>query len=131
MVTDLLTQEKSNRIVILNFTPWEWASQNQVSEAFFAEIAKQLELKDKSESAKQAAARFRTLGSYLWAGRAEIITPAGPLLEGGLPGSTIVTFALGKGLSKAREVARNAADDLEQAAERAKKSLPSVKGMYA
>ena len=126
MVTDLLAQEKADRIVILNFTPWEWASQNQVSEAFFSEIAKQLELKDKSENAKQAASRFRTLGSYLGLA-GQIITPAGPLLEGGLPGSTIVTFALGKGLAKAREVARNAADDLERAAEEAKKSLPSVK----
>src|SRR5437899_3114220 len=62
MVVDLLTQAHSERIVTLTFTPWEWASQNQVSEAFFAEIAKQLELKDKSENAKQAAGRFRTLG---------------------------------------------------------------------
>ncbi len=126
MMTDLLAQEKADRVVILNFTPWEWASQNQVSEAFFSEIAKQLELKDKSENAKQAASRFRALGSYLGLA-GQIITPAGPFLEGGLPGSTIVTFALGKGLSKAREVARSAADDLERAAEEAKKSLPSVK----
>ena len=46
MVVDLLSQEKAERVVILNFTPWEWASQNQVSDAFFSEIAKQLESKD-------------------------------------------------------------------------------------
>src|SRR4051794_19241289 len=55
MVTSLLEEEHSERILTLTFTPWEWASQNQVSEAFFAEIGKQLELKDNSESAKEAA----------------------------------------------------------------------------
>ena len=126
MVVDLLAQEKADRVVILHFTPWEWSSQKQVSEAFFSEIAKQLELKDKTDNAKQAAARFRALGSYLGLA-GQIIAPAGPFLEGGLPGSTIVTFALGKGLSKAREVAKGAAENLERAAEESKKSLPSIK----
>jgi predicted KAP-like P-loop ATPase len=126
MVTDLLAQEKADRVVILNFNPWEWASQNQVSAAFFSEIAKQLELKDNSENAKQASARFRKLGSYLGLA-GHIIGTGGTLLEGTLPGSTIAAFALGKGLSKAREVARTAAEDWEKTSEQAKKSLPTIK----
>jgi predicted KAP-like P-loop ATPase len=125
MVIDLLTQEQSGRIVTLNFTPWEWASQNQVSEAFFAEIAKQLEIKDKSENAKQASERFRKLGKYL--GLTSKLAPAGMFLEPVLPGSTIVTFALGQGLKRAYETSREAADELQKEAEQARQSLPNVK----
>src|SRR5579859_1368162 len=126
MVVDLLAQEYANRIVTITFTPWEWASQNQVSEAFFAEIGKQLELKDSSETAKLASERFRNLGMYLGLA-GHIVTPAGVLLEAGIPGSTLVTMALGKGLMKAREVARDAATEMEKIAEQRKKSLPTVK----
>lgn len=126
MMTDLLTQEKADRVITLNFTPWEWASQNQVSEAFFTEISKQLELKDKSEDAKRAAERFRQLGKYLGL-TSKLAMPAGMLLEPVLPGSTIVTFAIGKGLKKAYEISRDAAHDMQREAEHAKKSLPDVK----
>ncbi|MGD0614234.1 MAG: P-loop NTPase fold protein, partial [Verrucomicrobiota bacterium] len=126
MVVDLLQQEHADRIVTLAFTPWEWASQNQVAEAFFAEIAKQLEMRDQSDEARDAAKRLRMLGRYLGLA-GQIISPSGLLLEPVLPGSSIVALALRKGLEKAKEVARTASDEMERSVELAKQSLPKVK----
>ena len=79
-----------------------------------------------SEHAKEASIRLRQLGRHLGL-IGQIARPSGILLEPFLPGSSILTYALGKGLEKARNVARDAADEMQQAAEEAKKSLPSIK----
>jgi hypothetical protein len=126
MVVDLLEQECSDRVLTLTFTPWEWASQNQVAEAFFSEIAKQLVIKDPSEEARDAADRLRTLGRYLGLA-GQIVSPAGLLVEPVLPGSSLVAVALGKGLKKAKEMAVSASEEMEKASDLAKKSLPKIK----
>ena len=126
LVLDVLKKEHSNRVLPLSFSPWEWASQNQVAGAFFAEIAKQLELGDQSQQAKDVALRLRSLGRYLGlAGR--ITGPVGLCLDPVIPGSSLVAIALGKGLAKAKETALESATDYEQRAAESKKPLPLIK----
>lgn len=126
MIVDLLRQEHADRIVVLTFTPWEWSSQNQVAEAFFDEIAKQLELEDSSETAMSAANRLRALGRYLGLA-GNLAGPAGFILDAALPGSSLLTIALGKGLNRAKELARDAAEDMEKQAAEARMALPQIK----
>jgi predicted KAP-like P-loop ATPase len=126
MTLDLLAQEYTKRVVTLTFTPWEWASQTQVSEAFFKEIAKQLEVKDSSEIAKNVASRLRTLGWSLGLA-GDIVASTGAVLELQHPGSAILAYGIRKGLKKARVIAVEAEKQVDQRAEANKKSLPQIK----
>lgn len=49
------TEGKREKLLFVQFNPWEWAAQNQVATAFFAELAKQIEGCAGKEVDKKAA----------------------------------------------------------------------------
>ena len=53
------------KTIIINFSPWEWSSQDLISSAFFKEIAIELEISDENKKHKALAEQFRTYLYYL------------------------------------------------------------------
>lgn len=54
--------------LIVEFNPWEWAAQAQVSEAFFHEIEVVLGREDKSKHRRRRAAKWRAYAAYISVG---------------------------------------------------------------
>ena len=54
---------------ILEFNPWQLASQSQITEAFFSEVGTALGRVDTTAKASRLAAKFRAYGRYLRTGR--------------------------------------------------------------
>ncbi len=111
--------------IVLEFNPWEWAGQNQLSEVFFAEIGKQLGL-EQNPRAKSAGKRMQALGKHLALG-ASVTKGAGYLASTLEPCSAIVAIALSKGLDESSKLATRAAEALNEQTEREAKSLLTVK----
>lgn len=53
------------KTIIINFSPWEWSSQDLITSAFFKEIAIELEISDENKKHKALAEQFRTYLYYL------------------------------------------------------------------
>jgi predicted KAP-like P-loop ATPase len=68
MVVEHLRRNTAYAATIVQFTPWQWAAQDQISEAFFREIALALGKKDEAKKAKNRAARFAAYAAYLKVG---------------------------------------------------------------
>uniref|UniRef100_UPI00191A7628 KAP family P-loop NTPase fold protein n=1 Tax=Psychrobacter sp. Pi2-51 TaxID=2774132 RepID=UPI00191A7628 len=51
--------------IIIDFSPWEWSSQDLIVSAFFKEIATRLEISDESKKHKELAEKIRTYLYYL------------------------------------------------------------------
>ena len=68
MVLDHLRRGGQDAPIIVEFTPWQWAAQDQLADAFFREIALALGRKDGAKEAKQRAKRFSAYAEYLKVG---------------------------------------------------------------
>ena len=80
LVLDSLKSSPSTCPSILEFNPWQLASQSQITEAFFTEIGTQLGRVDTSANASQLAAKFHAYGRYLRTGRFALIGVKGIIL---------------------------------------------------
>jgi len=69
LVLESLRASPSDCPSILEFNPWQLASQSQITEAFFSEIGTALGRADTSKSATRLAAKFYAYGRYLSTGR--------------------------------------------------------------
>ncbi|QNT38788.1 AAA family ATPase [Pseudomonas asiatica] len=77
---------------LIEFNPWQWASQDSLSKAFFEEISRAIQRKDASEQDKKLAKLLRHYGRYLNVGASVVTTTAKwtPILLG----SALVTTGL-------------------------------------
>jgi len=64
MVLEYLRRDGNGSPTIVQFTPWQWAAQDQISEAFFSQIALSLGKKDEAKVAKNRATRFAAYAAY-------------------------------------------------------------------
>ena len=69
LVLESLRASPSDSPSILEFNPWQLASQSQITEAFFTEIGTALGRANTSSSASRLAAKFQAYGRYLNTGR--------------------------------------------------------------
>lgn len=58
-------QQAEPESVIIDFSPWEWSSQDLIVSAFFKEIATKLEINDESKKHEDLAEQLRTYLYYL------------------------------------------------------------------
>ena len=68
LIVESLRFDKERSPYIVDFNPWQWAGQEQVSQAFFREIGYELGRKDSGEEAKASAKRWRRYGEFLGLG---------------------------------------------------------------
>jgi Cdc6-like AAA superfamily ATPase len=68
LVVEALRSDPQHSPYIVEFNPWQWAGQEQVSQAFFREIGSTLGRKDSGEQAKASAKRWRKYGAFLGLG---------------------------------------------------------------
>jgi len=68
MVLDSLRASEQPFPGIIEFNPWQWAGQDQLSQAFFREVGKKLGLRDLSEHAKANAKRWNRYGAFMGLG---------------------------------------------------------------
>lgn len=64
LIVNKIKQTESEPIII-DFSPWEWSSQDLIVSAFFKEIATKLEISDESKEHKVLAEKIRTYLYYL------------------------------------------------------------------
>jgi predicted KAP-like P-loop ATPase len=79
MVLEHLGRRGPDAPIIVEFTPWQWAAQDQLADAFFREIALALGKKDETREAKQRAERFAAYAAYLKLG-SHMVSGIRPLL---------------------------------------------------
>lgn len=68
LVVESLRSDREHSPYIVEFNPWQWAGQEQVSQAFFREIGSQLGRKDSGREAQVSANRWRRYGALLGLG---------------------------------------------------------------
>jgi predicted KAP-like P-loop ATPase len=129
MVIDAMEQDEATCPFIVHFNPWEWAGQHQLAQVFFDEIGKQIAHagngKEKAK-AKECGRRMRKLGKYLNLTGA-LMTPLGYAANVVFPPAIIVTEAAAKALNKSGELAKQAAEAVEDQKEREDSNLMTVK----
>lgn len=64
LIVSKIKQDEPKSITI-DFSPWEWSSQDLIVSAFFKEIATKLEISDESKEHKELAEKIRTYLYYL------------------------------------------------------------------
>jgi predicted KAP-like P-loop ATPase len=69
MVLEHLRGKGPSAPTIVEFSPWQWAAQDQLAEAFFREIALALGKKDEAALAKRRADQFSAYAAYLKLGK--------------------------------------------------------------
>lgn len=60
-----LDEISENKPAVIEFSPWEWAAQDKITDSFFQEISKSVGRTDKSQSGKKLAATLKKYGRYL------------------------------------------------------------------
>lgn len=60
-----LEEISENKPAVIEFSPWEWAAQDKITDSFFQEISKSVGRTDKSQSGKKLAATLKKYGRYL------------------------------------------------------------------
>jgi len=65
MVLESLAAEQETSPYIVEFNPWQWAGQDQLAQAFFREVGKELGHKEPGEDSKTTAKRWRTYSAIL------------------------------------------------------------------
>src|SRR5690606_29841578 len=90
--------EETQSCQVIEFNPWQWAGQDNLSSAFFAEVSRIVQRKDSSEADKQLAKRLRTYSRRLntgasWADGTAKLLPV--LLASTLATSLLGTLAQG------------------------------------
>lgn len=73
LVLESLRASPSDCPAILEFSPWQLASQNQITEAFFSEIGTALGRVDTPANASRLAVMFHAYGRYLSTGRVAFV----------------------------------------------------------
>jgi len=68
LVVEALRSNPKESPYIVEFNPWQWAGQEQVSQAFFREIGSELGRKDSGSEAKASAKRWQKYGAFLGLG---------------------------------------------------------------
>ncbi|MGQ1157712.1 KAP family P-loop NTPase fold protein [Acinetobacter baumannii] len=58
-------RKKIHKPTIIEFSPWEWAAQEKITQAFFDEISKSIGKENDSEKYKKLAKKFEKYGGYL------------------------------------------------------------------
>jgi predicted KAP-like P-loop ATPase len=92
LVLEALRSDPDDSPYIVEFNPWQWAGQEQVSQAFFREIGSELGRKDGSKQAKVSAARWRKYGAFLRLG-VEVFAGTRRIALFGLAAITCLSFA--------------------------------------
>jgi predicted KAP-like P-loop ATPase len=65
MAIERLQSNAESSPVVIEFNPWYWSGEDHILDAFFQEIAKGIDRIDKSQQAKELAAKWRLYGAYL------------------------------------------------------------------
>src|SRR5882724_8997200 len=73
LILESLRREPRTSPYIVEFNPWQWAGQEQLAQAFFREIGKELGRKGGSEQARASSKRWLRYGALLGLG-AEVFT---------------------------------------------------------
>jgi len=68
LILESLRREPRTSPYIVEFNPWQWAGQEQLAQAFFIEIGKELGRKDGTKEAKESAKRWRRYRAFLGLG---------------------------------------------------------------
>lgn len=63
MVKELKKAE--NPIHIIEFSPWEWADQELITQSFFNELSKDLAIESNDKKTKEVAEKFKKYAYYL------------------------------------------------------------------
>ena len=129
MVVDAMKQDKDTCPFIVHFNPWEWAGQNQLAQVFFNEIGKQITHQGTGRDKKRAeecGRRMQKLGKYLNLTGA-FMTPLGYAANVAFPFASIVTDAAAKALEKSGELAKQAAEVVQEQKGRGDTTLLAVK----
>jgi predicted KAP-like P-loop ATPase len=92
MVLEHLRGKGSIAPTVVEFTPWQWAAQDQLAQAFFREIALALGKKDEAKLAKRRADQFSAYAAYLKLGK-HLMSGVRPLL------ATVLALAGGLGIA--------------------------------
>ena len=92
MAVTELSKSDNVKADVIEFSPWQWAAQDKITESFFNEIASTIGLKDKSKEGKKLAKSFKKYGHYLNTG--EILTSG---LAKALPTLFVLTSIVGIG----------------------------------
>ncbi|UBU47893.1 AAA family ATPase [Cobetia amphilecti] len=98
MALSKLNMLHENKPNVIQFSPWEWAAQERITDSFFQEISKTINREDKSETGKKLAKTLRKYGHYLETG--EVVATG---LSAILPFLFIAATILGIGGSIANE----------------------------
>jgi predicted KAP-like P-loop ATPase len=60
-----LAEKKDSSVVVIEFNPWRWVSQDQLAEAFFREVGQALGHRVKGDDSKEIAKRWRKYAALL------------------------------------------------------------------
>lgn len=129
MVLDALRANDNECPIIVDFNPWEWSGQNQLSQVFFEEIGKQIghqKAANDSTKALECGNRLRKLGKYLHMAGA-LMTPVGYAANLAFPFASLVTDAAAKALGKSAELAEKSAEATDYQRDQEATSLPTIK----
>jgi Cdc6-like AAA superfamily ATPase len=101
MVLDSLKSDETTSPYIVEFDPWQWAGQEQLAQAFFSEIGKELGRKETSKEANASAKRWLRyaamlgLGTEVFAGARRLaLTALAALASLGFVAALFVTTAV-------------------------------------
>lgn len=126
MILEDLRRSPKTCPTIVEFNPWQWAGQEQLTTAFFREIRIALKIADEGKTGKARADKWANYGNLLSMG-SQALKPLGEVAtEWGVPGGGAIKFAA-KGLEKLGDVAKKGANALKAQAKSDEKSLESWK----
>ena len=129
MVVDAMKKDSATCPFIVEFNPWEWAGQHQLAQVFFDEIGKQMAHQGTAEERKKAeecGRRLRKLGKYLNL-TGSILTPIMQATSLAFPVAGILTPVVSKVFKKSGQLAKDAAEAVQEQKDREDVSLLKVK----
>jgi len=65
MAIEYIEKDPAIKPQIIEFSPWEWAAQDKITESFFQEISIAIGRKDKNKDSKKLASALKKYGRYL------------------------------------------------------------------
>lgn len=69
MALSELKKMSSDSLGVIDFSPWEWAAQEKITESFFREVSAHIGASDSSKKDKELAQKFKLYGQYLNTGK--------------------------------------------------------------
>lgn len=79
LIVESLRENFQKKVKVLEFNPWQWGAENQISRAFFREIAATLGQTDQSPQGRRRAYSFRQYANLLTS-LSEMVKPIGQAL---------------------------------------------------